>query len=429
MINYNNIKLRISRLRKNSLAANTLWVFLAQSINIFIQAACFVIITRALGIKQYGAFVSVIALNQIFAPFVGLGSGFILLKKVSRNLSSFAVYWGNALFIILVSALVLNTFILLTFPAFLNSNIPFLVILFAIISDLIFAIILNTAIQVFQAINKLNVVAQLQVLTCITKLMAALCLVSFFPQQGIITWACLYMISKIFATVIAFILVQYHLGPPRLDIELLKSELVQGFYFSVSNSSRNIYGHIDKTMLARLSTLEATGVYAAAYRLISVAFIPLSSLLFSSYPIFFKQGAKGIRTSVSFVKKLLPLAMVYGLAIGVAILLFASIVPYILGEEYASAIEVLRWLALLPLLKSLNMFAGNTLTGADLQGFRSAMQVSTAFFNFMINLWLIPLYSWKGAAWSTLASESLLGMGCWGIVAWYYWHQGRGGEV
>jgi O-antigen/teichoic acid export membrane protein len=29
-------------------------------------------------------------------------------------------------------------------------------------------------------------------------------------------------------------------------------------------------------------------------------------------------------------------------------------------------------------------------------------------FNILLNLWLIPAYSWRGAAWSSLASDGLL---------------------
>jgi O-antigen/teichoic acid export membrane protein len=35
-------------------------------------------------------------------------------------------------------------------------------------------------------------------------------------------------------------------------------------------------------------------------------------------------------------------------------------------------------------------------------------QVAVAVFNVLINLWLIPAYSWRGAAWSSLASDGAL---------------------
>jgi O-antigen/teichoic acid export membrane protein len=37
--------------------------------------------------------------------------------------------------------------------------------------------------------------------------------------------------------------------------------------------------------------------------------------------------------------------------------------------------------------------------------------VGVAIFNVLINLWLIPAYSWRGAAWSSIASDGLLACG------------------
>jgi O-antigen/teichoic acid export membrane protein len=53
-------------------------------------------------------------------------------------------------------------------------------------------------------------------------------------------------------------------------------------------------------------------------------------------------------------------------------------------------------------------FLSDTLTGAGHQGLRSAIQTGVAAFNVLINFWLIPAYSWRGAAWSSIASDSLL---------------------
>ena len=52
--------------------------------------------------------------------------------------------------------------------------------------------------------------------------------------------------------------------------------------------------------------------------------------------------------------------------------------------------EALRWLSLLPLLKTLHYFAADSLTGAGFQGIRTTVQVGIAIFNVLFNLWIIP---------------------------------------
>jgi O-antigen/teichoic acid export membrane protein len=84
--------------------------------------------------------------------------------------------------------------------------------------------------------------------------------------------------------------------------------------------------------------------------------------------------------------------------------------PYFLGSEYAAAAEALRWLAVLPVLKVIHYFFSDTLTGSGHQGVRSSIQLCVALANVMVNFWLIPAYSWRGAAWSSIASDFALAL-------------------
>lgn len=100
----------------------------------------------------------------------------------------------------------------------------------------------------------------------------------------------------------------------------------------------------------------------------------------------------------------------YSLFAFAACIVGAPLVPHILGRQYADVTEALRWLAILPVLKTLHFFTADALTGAGHQGTRSLIQFGVAAFNVLINLWLIPSYGWRGAAWSSIASDGLLAL-------------------
>jgi O-antigen/teichoic acid export membrane protein len=425
-MNLDKLKILSSQLGQSSLARNTLWMLLSQGIRLVLQAVYFVIIARALGTEQYGVFVGATAFVAILAPFASLGSGNILIKHVSRNRALFGEYWGNALMMICVSGFVLIILVLCTAPIFLPKTIPLLLIFLVAVTDLIFARFLDTAGQAFGAVLWLSKTAQLGILSQATRLMAALALVSFFSKPGALEWAFLYFISTLMSALIGILLVHRSLGLPKLTLSRMKPEIIEGFYFSVGVAAQTIYNDIDKTMLARLSSLEATGIYAAAYRLIDVAFVPIKSLLAAAYAKFFQRGSAGISGTVDFSKRLLPMASIYGASAGIGLFLFAPIVPYVLGNEYAVTVEALRWLAPLPFLKAMHYFAADTLTGAGFQGLRSAVQTAIAVFNVLVNLWIIPLYSWRGAAWSSLASDGLLMLSLWMMVVLIYRQQRQG---
>lgn len=396
---------------------------MARGLRIFIQAAYFVLVARALGAEQYGLFIGVSALVKLVLFFAGWGSPQLIVKNVSRDKSLFNKYWGNALFITLLTSIALITFILMVTIWAIPIQAPILVVFLVALSELFFFKIFDIALKVFLAVGMIHVSAQLQVILSINSLLAALGLVVFFPSPNIFTWVGLYFISRVVTAAMACFWIYRTLGPPKLDLSLIKPELLQGFYFSIGMSSQTIYNDLDKTMLARLSTLGATGIYGAAYRLIDVAFTPVGSIMSASYAKFFQQGAKGIQGSLQFAKRLLPIAGTYGALASVGLYLIAPIVPYVLGDEYTEAVNALRWLSPLIFLKSMHYFAADTLASSGFQGFRSVMQVLIAFFNGIANLWLIPLYSWKGAAWSSIVSDSLLMFGLWGLVLFFNYQE------
>ena len=198
------------------------------------------------------------------------------------------------------------------------------------------------------------------------------------------------------------------LGAPRLALHRIGPEFIEGLYFSASQSARTIYDDIDKTMLARMVALDAAGIYAAAYRITDVAFTPVASLLFAAYPSCFRHGSNGIDVSRSYGLRLIRPAAIYSLGAAAAMLVGAPLLPHILGPQFALTAEALRWLALLPLLKTLQYFMANALMGAGYQGIRTLMQAVVVVFNVLLNLWIIPAYGWRGAAGSSLASDGLL---------------------
>jgi O-antigen/teichoic acid export membrane protein len=89
----------------------------------------------------------------------------------------------------------------------------------------------------------------------------------------------------------------------------------------------------------------------------------------------------------------------------------ADLVPYFLGPDYGPTSEALRWLAILPVLKAMHYFLSETLTGSGYQSVRTSMQACVAAFNVLLNLWVIRAYGWRGATWSSIASDAALMLG------------------
>jgi O-antigen/teichoic acid export membrane protein len=217
-------------------------------------------------------------------------------------------------------------------------------------------------------------------------------------------------------TVITILLITKMLGLPRPIFSELQSNLVQGFYFSISTSANNINANLDKSMLSKISGVGATGIYASAYRFIDVANSPLLALFGATYTRFFQHGASGVRGSLNFGKRLLPILTCYAISTVIGFWLIAPFIPVILGEDYRDAIGALLWLSPLPAIAAFQYVAADTLTGSGHQKSRSIVQVGSALVNVVLNIILIPLFSWKGAAIATIISDSVRLVCLWLIV-------------
>lgn len=389
-------------------AKNTLWMFAGQVSCQCLRAIYFLIIARLLGAEQYGLFIGVVALVAVAVPFSSLGSCSLLIKNVARDHLVFCPYWGNALFLNLLSGSSLVVLVLLVAHFLLPSHIPALVILCVACADLIFTRLLENSASAFQAFDRLHVTAQLYFFAGFVRLLGATALILFVSQPTASAWAVLYLIAAAISAFGGVILASKRLGRPRLALHLIRPEAAEGVYFAFGQASETIYNDIDKTMLTALSTLNAAGIYAAASRIVDVSFVPINSLLWASYSRFFIQGCAGLESSAAFAKRLLSRASAYSVTTSLGLFLLAPLVPRIIGAQYLHTVEAMRWLAAIPILRTVHRFLAHSLTGAGYQGVRAAAQAGVAVLNVLLNLWLIPAYSWRGAAWSSLACDGLL---------------------
>ena len=425
-MNLTEIKAKVTNIFQSSLARDTLWMLASKLFNIVMQAAYFVIIARLLGRYNYGSFIAITAVANLIFPFVPLGSEHLLIKNVSVNRAAFNTNWGNGLLLSMVNGTLFTAVLLLLSPLIFPKDVPLQAILLILIADLVCLALLDLGYKSLMSTNMIDKTAQLGVLSTCSKLLAALSLVVFFPKPTVAIWSYLYFTSSVVMAAVTVVLITKMLGLPRPVFSELKSNIVQGFYFSISTSANNINANLDKSMLSKISGVGATGIYASAYRFIDVGNTPILALFGATYTRFFQHGASGIRGSLSFGKKLLPILSLYAIASVVGYLLIAPYMPIILGDDYKDAVEALLWLSPLPAIATFHYLAADVLTGSGNQKSRSMVQVGTAILNVVLNIILIPLFSWKGAACATLISDSLRLISLWLIV--YVLYRREGGQ-
>jgi O-antigen/teichoic acid export membrane protein len=234
-------------------------------------------------------------------------------------------------------------------------------------------------------------------------------------------WAVVYLLTSLLGTAYAVAKGCQLWGRPATDLQALREDVTEGVFFSIAGSAATVYNDIDKIMLSRLANLAATGVYGAAYRVIDVTMTPVRSLAAAAYPRFFRKGVGGMAATYPYALSLIAKTTLYGLLASAGLWLLAPALPQVLGSSYEAVVPAVRWLALIPLLRCIHSFLADALSGAGLQPVRTSIQASVAVINIVANLLVLPRYSWRGAAWTSVGCDGLLVVVFW-FTAHYYDH-------
>ena len=95
------------------------------------------------------------------------------------------------------------------------------------------------------------------------------------------------------------------------------------------------------------------------------------------------------------------------------IVVCAPLLPWLLGDKWQPAVLATQWLAFVPFLVALQMYAFNALIGLGRQKACLFVTVGASLLNISLNLALIPRFDWKGSAAATIVSEVLSVIALW----------------
>ena len=407
-----------TRMKTRGLLRDTIHLSVGQGLRLVIQAAYFVLIARSLGPDAYGAFVTVVAMAALLGPFSGLGTANLFIKNVRSNKREAAICWGNGILLTVFSGSLLSA-LGLGLSLILHLQTAPLVVITVCVSDLVLLKVTELAAFGFTALDRMKQTSIQSVVVSLLRLAGIAALMAMVHTVTLDRWVWVYLVATLLGTIYAVAKGSQLWGPPHLDLPALRKDVAEGVFFSIANSATTIYNDIDKIMLSRLANLEATGIYAAAYRMIDVSMAPVRSLAAAAYPQFFRKGAGGIRATYNYALSLIAKAVLYGAIASAGLWLLAPMMPHILGSKYDQVVPAVRWLALIPLLRCLHSFMADALSGAGCQRTRTGIHVLVALINIGLNLLILPRYSWRGAAWTSLGCDGLLVLLFWSAALAY----------
>jgi O-antigen/teichoic acid export membrane protein len=406
-------------MKTGGLLRDTTHLSIGQGFRLVIQAAYFVLIARSLGPDAYGAFVTVVAMAALLGPFSSLGTPNLFIKNVRSGKREASVCWGNGILLTVISGTLLSALGLGLSVLLHLKTVPFAVTIVCF-ADLVLLKVTELAAFGFTALDQMKQTSIQSVVASLLRLAGIASLIVTTHQVTLHRWVVVYLVTSLLGMMYALWKGSREWGRPAIDIRALREDAAEGVFFSVAGSATTVYNDIDKIMLSRLADLAATGVYAAAYRVIDVTMTPVRSLAAAAYPQFFRKGMGGMAQTYPYALSLIAKTAIYGSLASTGLWLLAPVLPHVLGTKYEAVVPAVRWLALIPLLRCVHSFLADALSGAGLQRARTGIQVLVALINIALNLVILPRYSWRGAAWTSVGCDGLLVVLFWSSTLYYH---------
>lgn len=193
----------------------------------------------------------------------------------------------------------------------------------------------------------------------------------------------------------------------KISLNYAKSILAQSWYLILSGIMITLYMQMDKIMLGTmLSSKSEVGVYSAAIHIASLWFFVPTAIITSLRPVIMKFK---LNNKSSYKKSMIILyAIIIWISIGFALVtsLFSEFFVLLLyGADFKNAIYILSITVWSGIFAMIGMSSSIWLVSEGLQKFNVIFVSSGAFFNLLLNWFLIPLYGGIGAAITTLLTQ------------------------
>ena len=388
-------------------AKNTGIIIVGEVIFRLISLIVIIYLARYFGTVGFGKYSFVFAYLAFFGVITDLGLHAILVREISRDPSIAPKLVGNAYIIKLILTVfaVILPMAVITRASYPSDTTTYIYIaaftlLFMSFSDL-YTIIFQTNLRM-----EYSVIAKLS----FKVLSAGLILWIIFSHGTLMQVIVALVFSEMIKTLISYSFSRKFVRP-RFDIDfgLWKYLLKEALPLALSSVIWTIYYQIDMVMLSPMQGDAAVGIYSAAHKLFEpFSLIPIA-LMISLFPIMseaFKKSKDRLLKSYRLsIKYLLLIAL--PVAIGVTFIA-DKIILLIYGAEFANSTTVLQILIWGLVLIFPNFVLLNLLIAIDKQKLNTFSMGLCAIVNVTLNLFLIPILSYNGAAIATIVTNAVL---------------------
>lgn len=375
------------------------------------------LLTRYLGQKGFGEYTTVMTYLGFFGIVVDLGMYLIVVREIVKEKSKAEEILGNALGLrIVLGILVLGLSPLIAWWFFPYSYLVDWAIGIGALS--FFFISLN---QILVSVFQIDLQMWKLVLGEVFGRLAILGGTYYFIlQKGDLhsfLWAnvagnvVLFVITLLFAR-------KYCRIKPRFEWKSWKPILAETLPLAVVVMLNRIYFNIDTIFLSIFKSQEEVGIYGLPYKILDILISFPSIFAGLVFPAFAKHALENKTELKRVYQKAFDFLLVVALPMFMGLYMLAKPIIHLLGgDDFVDSINLLRILSIAVVFVFFSTLSNNLVIAVQKQKQLMTISLISVVVNVVLNLWLIPKYSYFAAAWITVLTEFIVTI----LSGWFVW--------
>ena len=382
----------------------------------------FLILPRLLGPSRYGQLAALIAVIALVGSLATIGAHIVFIRDVTRAQDTDPSAAGRA-FTTSILGGIAGVLLLVPIAVLVFDRVGVAAIAILVVAELIFGNLLHVFSGFAIAREDQPGLARFVGIFAAARI-AAMVLYAVSPARGsLVGFAVCCFAGVLVASVVSVLYASarglWH-GP--VLVVPARRDVTEGLAVSSTAAAFYVQDGLDTPILVRSGYHVDAGNYASAYRVASLAFAPINALVLIGLPQLVTRSGRDEAATRQTVVRLTLIGVAYGAAVCVMMQAVAPLLPVVLGHGYGAAVDILRWLSLLPLIRAVQYFVANLLMVNGMQRSRLLVQFVSASVSLIAYLVLIPPFSWRGAVAGTYLSEIALAVGLWAIFLRSFMH-------
>lgn len=358
------------------IAQSTIQTTFVLGLRLVVQAGTLLLVVRMLGPDAFGAFAGVAALAVLMGTFSTFGTHLVLLAEVAKDASRRNEVLAYAVPTTMATGSILFLAYLCLIRIFFNDvGFPYPAALCIGLAELLLLPLFLLPATEQLALEKTARSQLLIIFPLALRTLAAGVVTLAASSQPLMHYSWLYLITAAVALLALWIFKRdAWLGPAQWHWPKIGQLKHSAGYATLAMTAAGP-AELDKMLAVKLMPLGASGLYAAASRVIGATVLPVTALLLSAIPKLIRTRENDAKANKRLALWVLIAATLHGLSFAVVLWLLAPWIEWLFGQKYVGMTDMLKWLSIAVPGLALRIATANVLMSMNRPWARAGIQI------------------------------------------------------